>query len=126
MTTIHANNPRDAFSRLEAMILMADVEIPTKVIVSQLAGAIKLVVQVARLQDGSRKIISISEVLGVEHDRVVTQDIFHFERVGVNTEGKVIGRFKFAGNQPKILERLRISGIKLPEGIFEEVLEVNI
>ena len=125
MTTIHANNPRDAFSRLEAMILMADVEIPTKVIVSQLAGAIKLVVQVARLQDGSRKIVSISEVLGVEHDRVVTQDIFIFDRVGVNTEGKVMGSFKFTGVKPKILERLRISGIKLPEGIFDEVLEVN-
>ena len=104
---------------------MADVEIPTKVIVSQLAGAIKLVVQVARLQDGSRKIVSISEVLGVEHDRVVTQDIFHFERIGVNQEGKVMGRFKFAGVKPKIMERLRISGIKLPEGIFDEVLEVN-
>ncbi len=125
MTTIHANNPRDAFSRLEAMILMADVEIPTKVIVSQLAGAIKLVVQVARLQDGSRKIVSISEVLGVEHDRVVTQDIFHFDRVGVNGEGKVMGSFKFTGVKPKILERLRISGIKLPDGVFDEVLEVN-
>ena len=125
MTTIHANNPRDAFSRLEAMILMADVEIPTKVIVSQLAGAIKLVVQVARLQDGSRKIVSISEVLGVEHDRVVTQDIFIFDRIGVNAEGKVMGSFKFTGVKPKILERLRISGIKLPEGVFDEVLEVN-
>ena len=125
MTTIHANNPRDAFSRLEAMILMADVEIPTKVIVSQLAGAIKLVVQVARLQDGSRKIVSISEVLGVEHDRVVTQDIFMFDRIGVNAEGKVMGSFKFTGVKPKILERLRISGIKLPEGVFDEVLEVN-
>ena len=125
MTTIHANNPRDAFSRLEAMILMADVEIPTKVIVSQLAGAIKLVVQVARLQDGSRKIISISEVLGVVHDRVETQDIFTFERIGVNTEGKVMGRFKYTGVTPLILNRLKISGIKLPETVFEEVMEVN-
>ena len=125
MTTIHANNPRDAFSRLEAMILMADVEIPTKVIVSQLAGAIKLVVQVARLQDGSRKIVSISEVLGVEHDRVETQDIFLFERIGMSTDGKVMGRFRASGIQPKILERLRISGIKLPDGVFDEVLEVN-
>ncbi len=125
MTTIHANNPRDAFSRLEAMILMADVEIPTKVIVSQLAGAIKLVVQVARLQDGSRKIISISEVLGVVHDRVETQDIFTFERIGVSTEGKVMGRFKYTGVTPLILNRLKISGIKLPDTVFEEVMEVN-
>ena len=125
MTTIHANNPRDAFSRLEAMILMADVEIPTKVIVSQLAGAIKLVVQVARLQDGSRKIISISEVLGVVHDRVETQDIFTFERIGVNTEGKVMGRFKYTGVTPLILNRLKISGIKLPDTVFEEEMEVN-
>ncbi len=125
MTTIHANNPRDAFSRLEAMILMADVEIPTKVIVSQLAGAIKLVVQVARLQDGSRKITSISEVLGVVHDRVEVQDIFQFERIGVNSEGKVMGRFKYTGVTPLILNRLKISGIKLPDSVFEEVVEVN-
>ncbi len=125
MSTVHANTPRDAFSRLETMVLMADLEIPNRVILQQLASAIKLVVQVARLQDGSRKITSIAEVLGVSQDRVELQEIFTFERLGVNDAGKVYGRFKGTGVQPKILERLRISGITLPQSIFEEVLPVN-
>ncbi|MDX1982299.1 MAG: CpaF family protein [Bryobacteraceae bacterium] len=126
MTTIHANNPRDAFSRLEAMILMADLEIPNRVIVQQLASAIKLVVQVTRLSDGSRRIISISEVTGVEEDRVGTRDVFFFERTGVSDAGKVQGRFKWAGYTPKLMERLKMYGIKLPDGIFDEVVEVNL
>lgn len=126
MTTIHANNPRDAFSRLEAMILMADLEIPNRVIVQQLASAIKLVVQVTRLSDGSRRIISISEVTGVEEDRVGTRDVFFFERTGVSDAGKVQGRFKWAGYTPKVMERLKMYGIKLPEGLFDEVVEVNL
>ena len=94
MSTVHANTPRDAFSRLEAMVLMADLDIPSRVILQQLASAIKLVVQVARLQDGSRKITHVSEVLGVKDDRVEVQDIFLFERTGVSDAGKVQGRFK--------------------------------
>jgi pilus assembly protein CpaF len=125
MTTIHANTPRDAFSRLEAMMLMADLDIPSKVLLQQLASAIKLVVQVSRLSDGSRKILNISEVTGVEHGRVMTQDIFVFERAGVRDDGKVQGRFKWTGVQPKILDRLRIMGIPLPDGVFDEVSEVN-
>jgi pilus assembly protein CpaF len=125
MSTVHANTPRDAFSRLETMVLMADLEIPTRVILQQLASAIKLVVQVARLQDGSRKITSIAEVLGVAHDRVELQEIFTFERLGVNDAGKVYGRFKGTGAAPKILDRLRISGITLPQSVFDEVLPVN-
>ena len=126
MSTIHANNPRDAFSRLEAMILMADLEIPTKVILQQLASAIKMVVQVTRMQDGTRKIIAISEVTGVEHDRVETEDIFKFERTGVTEGGKVQGVFKATGYKPKVIDRLRMSGIKLPDDIFDEVVEVNL
>lgn len=126
MTTIHANSPRDAFSRLEAMMLMADVEIPSKVLLQQLASAVKLVVQVTRLSDGTRKWINISEVLGVEDGRIQTQDIFVFEREGVTDEGKVQGRFKWTGIQPKILDRLRMMGITLPEGIFDEVVPVNL
>jgi pilus assembly protein CpaF len=126
MSTIHANSPRDAFSRLEAMVLMADLEIPSRVILQQLASAIKMVVQVARLQDGSRKITAISEVVGVENDRVETEDIFFFERTGISESGKVQGRFRWAGNSPRVLERLRVSGIRLPEGVFDEVVEVNL
>ena len=126
MSTVHANTPRDAFSRLETMVMMADLEIPTRVILQQLASAIKLVVQVSRLQDGSRKILAISEVLGVKEDKVELQDIFIFDRTGVNDAGKVEGRFRATGVQPKILDRLRVSGIQVPPSIFEEVVNVNI
>ena len=126
MTTIHANTPKDAFSRLEAMILMAELQIPTRVIQQQLASAIKMVVQVTRLQDGSRKIINVSEVVGLEGDHIEVQDVFAFERIGVSEEGKVMGRFRCFNRKPKILERLRINGIKLPDGIFDEVMDVNL
>jgi pilus assembly protein CpaF len=126
MTTVHANNPKDAFARLESMILMADVQIPTRVIQQQLASAIKLVVQVSRLQDGSRKIMHISEVLGVEDDRIQVQDIFIFERMGVTELGKVQGRFQCVCKTPKVLDRLRMYGIELDGGVFDEVLDVNL
>jgi pilus assembly protein CpaF len=125
MTTVHANTPKDAFSRLESMILMADLEIPTRVIVQQLASAVKLVVQVSRLQDGTRKILYISEVLGAEGDHVVVNDIFRFERTGVNEAGKVQGYFHCVDKSPKILERLKIAGIQLDHSVFDERLEVN-
>ena len=126
MSTIHANSPKDAFSRLQAMVLMADLELPTKVVVQQLASAIKMVVQVSRLQDGSRKIISIAEVLGVEDENVKIQEIFTFDRIGVTDAGKVQGRFRGTGNQPKLLERLRIMGIPLDTSIFDETREINL
>jgi len=126
MSTVHANSPRDAFSRLETMVMMADLEIPTRVILQQLASAIKLVVQVSRLQDGTRKILSVSEVLGVRDDKVDLQEIFTFDRVGVTDAGKVQGRFRATGVLPKLLERLRISGVNVPPAIFQEVLPVNL
>src|SRR5580700_1218375 len=104
MSTVHANSPRDAFSRLEAMVLMSDVEIPSKVILQQLASAIKMVVQVSRLQDGSRKIVSIAEVRGVKEDRIDVQDIFLFDRIGLTDAGKVKGRFRSSGETPQILQ----------------------
>jgi pilus assembly protein CpaF len=128
MTTIHANTPRDAFSRLESMILMADLQMPTKVITQQLASAIRIVVQVTRLSDGSRKIVSISEVTGIDEEhRVATQEIFTFERSGVTDAGKVQGRFRATGYRPaKLLERIRVTGIELPADLFDEVVEVNL
>jgi pilus assembly protein CpaF len=126
MSTVHANTPRDAFSRLETMVMMADLEIPSRVILQQLSSAIKIVVQLSRLQDGTRKILSIAEVLGVDNDAVKLQEIFTFERLGVTDAGKVQGRFRSTGAKPQVLERLRISGITLPPGIFDEVLDVNL
>jgi len=126
MSTVHANTPRDAFSRLETMVMMADVEIPSRVILQQLASAIRLVVQVARLQDGSRKMLSVAEVVAAHDDHVELQEIYTFERVGVTDQGKVQGRFRATGIRPRIMERLKVSGITLPDSIFTETMDVNI
>lgn len=126
MSTVHANSPRDAFSRLETMVMMADLEIPTRVILQQLASAIKLVVQVSRLQDGSRKIMSIAEVIGAHDDHVEIQELFVFERTGVTEAGKVQGTFRSTGAKPKVMDRLRVSGIHVPDSVFQETLSVNI
>src|SRR4051812_3708707 len=126
MSTVHANTPRDAFSRLETMVMMADLEIPTRVILQQLTSAIRLVVQVSRLQDGTRRILSISEVLGVREDKAELQEIFTFERIGVTDTGKVQGRFKATGITPRILDRLRVSGVTLRPATFEEIVPVNL
>ena len=105
---------------------MADIEIPARVILQQLASAIKLVVQVSRLQDGTRKILSIAEVVAAHDDQVELQEIFTFERTGVTDQGKVQGRFRSTGVRPKILERLKVSGINLPDSVFTETLAVNL
>jgi pilus assembly protein CpaF len=125
MSTIHANTPRDAFSRLEAMVLMSDIKMPSRVILQQLASAIKMVVQVSRLQDGSRKIVSIAEVRGVQGDRIDVRDVFLFERTGLTSAGKVQGRFRASGEKPEALERMKVHGISVPPSVFEEVVEVN-
>jgi pilus assembly protein CpaF len=126
MTTIHANSPRDAFSRLESMMLMADVEIPSRVLAQQMANAIRLVLQIARLQDGSRRIVTIAEVAGVDQGRVLTQDLCVFERTGITESRKIQGRFKWTGVRPRLLDRFRMMGIQFPEETFNEVLEVNL
>ncbi|MCS7316222.1 MAG: CpaF family protein [Bryobacterales bacterium] len=126
MSTVHANSPRDAFSRLVAMVLMADLEMPSRVIIQQLANAIRIVVQLARLQDGTRKVMSIAEVLGVRDEQIQLQEIFHFERLGVTDSGKIQGRFRATGATPRVLERLKLSGIELPASVFHEELPVNL
>jgi pilus assembly protein CpaF len=125
-STVHANSPRDAFSRLEAMVMMSDVDIPSRVIQQQLASAIKIVVQVTRLQDGSRKVVNISEVEGIVDDRIEVKDIFYFERVGVTESGKVQGRFRGSGEVPKIAERLKSFGVSVAASLFDEVAAVNL
>jgi pilus assembly protein CpaF len=124
-TTIHANTPRDAFSRLEAMVMMSDLNIPSRVILRQLASAIQVVLQVSRLQDGTRKVTNIAVVRGIKDDRIDVEDVFAFERLGVTESGKVQGRFRSPGGAPEMVEKLRVSGIELPPSIFEEVVDVN-
>ena len=125
MTTVHANAPRDAFSRLETMVMMASQHVPDKVIRQQLASAINIVVHCARLSDGTRKVTGIAEVVGVENDMVDMQDIFEFERTGISPRGKVLGRFRASGAKPVCLDRLKSYGIHLSASIFQEQHEVK-
>ncbi|SPF56156.1 Type II secretion system protein E [Candidatus Sulfopaludibacter sp. SbA4] len=125
MTTVHANAPRDAFSRLETMVMMASQHVPDKVIRQQLASAINIVVHCARLSDGTRKVTGIAEVIGVEGDLVEMQDIFEFERSGISARGKVLGEFHATGARPICLDRLKSYGIHLSASIFEEMHEVK-
>src|SRR5499427_1850348 len=125
MTTVHANSQRDAFSRLETMVMMASQHVPDKVIRQQLASAINLVVHCSRLIDGTRKVTGIAEVVGVEHDQVEMQDLFLFERSGVSRRGKVLGRFRGCGVKPACLDRLKSYGIHLSGSIFHEEHEVR-
>ncbi len=108
MTTEHANAPRDAFSRMETMVMMASQHVPDKVIRQQLASAINIVVHCARLSDGTRKVTGIAEVVGMDGDQVVIEDIFQFDRSGVSQRGKVLGWFRASGTRPICPERLKV------------------
>jgi pilus assembly protein CpaF len=125
LTTVHANTPRDALSRIETMIAMGNINLPEKAMRQQIASAIQIVVQQTRLADGSRKVTNISEITGMEGDVITMQDIFLFEKVGVTQDGKVMGRFRATGVRPKCAERLKASGIHLPPDMFEGVTEVR-
>ena len=119
MTTIHANSPRDALSRLETMVAMAGLSLPDKAVRQQLSSAMNVVVQIARLTDGSRKIVNISEITGMEGSIVTMQDLFMFERQGYDANRKVRGQFRATGIRPKFGERLLGHGIELPPDMFE-------
>ena len=120
LTTLHANTPRDALSRLETMVAMASLNLPERAIRQQIASAINVVVQVARLPDGSRKIVSVSEIVGMEGEVVTMQDLFVFEREGLDEDGKVLGHFRPTGIRPRFAETLRVRGIDLPSSMFIE------
>lgn len=120
MTSCHANSPRDAFARLETMVMMAAANIPDKVIRQMLSSAVNIVMHCARLNDGSRKITSIAEVREVEDDQVILDDIFLLERTGVSQRGKIMGRFKATGFKPRCMTRLKAYGIHLSPSIFQE------
>jgi pilus assembly protein CpaF len=125
LTTIHANGPRDALSRLDTMVAMANLNVPERAIRQQIAAAIHVICHVTRLSDGHRRITSILEVTGMEGDVLTTQDIFVFERTGVTADGKVRGRFRATGIRPKCADRLAVSGRILPAQMFEHVQEVH-
>jgi pilus assembly protein CpaF len=124
LTTVHANSPRDAMARVENMVSMANLNIPERAVRHQIASAVHAVVQVARLSDGTRKIITISEILGMDDQSIAMQDIFSFDRTGIDEGGKVRGMFRATGVRPQFAERLATSGARLRPALFETKAEV--
>src|SRR5713101_2730523 len=124
LTTVHANSVRDALARVENMVSMANLNIPERAVRHQIASAVHAVVQIARMADGSRKVITISEITGMEGDVVSMQDIFVFERQGIDESGKVRGMFRATGIRPKFADRLAVAGCRLRPALFESTMEV--
>ena len=125
MTTVHANSPGDAFSRLETMVMMAKLDLPSRFIRQQMASVIHMVVQTARLSDGTRKVTHIAEVLGLSDLDILVQDIFVFDRAGLSEDGRVRGKFRATGVMPRCLERLRLAGVTVSPEIFEQEMVIQ-
>jgi pilus assembly protein CpaF len=121
LTTVHANTPRDAMARLETMIQMTGMRLSDRAMRQQIASALNMVVQVARMSDGSRRVTSISEVTGMEGETITMQEIFQYERTGIDKDGTVLGRFRPTGIRPRFAERLKACGLQLPRVFFEEM-----
>ncbi|MEJ2697825.1 MAG: CpaF family protein [Candidatus Sulfobium sp.] len=119
LSTVHANSSRDALSRLETMVLMAGVDLPERAIREQVASAINVVIHLARLSDGSRKVLSLSEITGLESGTIVMQDIFVFKKKGIGPDGTVLGEFMPTGVRPWFMDKLKVTGFEVPEHIFE-------
>jgi pilus assembly protein CpaF len=124
LTTVHANSPRDALARVENMVSMANLNIPERAVRHQIASAIHAIVQIARLSDGTRKVIAISEVTGMENEIITMQDIFVFERRAIDETGKVRGTFHATGIRPQFAERLATYGARLRSALFESKTEI--
>jgi pilus assembly protein CpaF len=118
LTTVHANSPRDALARIENMILMAGLDLPQRAIREQMTSAIHMVIQIARLPDGTRKVTVVSEITGMEGETVTMQELFRFEHKGLDSEGHVVGEFHFTGIYPQFAEKFKLAGVELPQGIF--------
>ncbi|MBP5321972.1 MAG: CpaF family protein, partial [Kiritimatiellae bacterium] len=125
LTTVHANSPRDVISRLETMVLMSGIELPSRAIREQIASAIDIIVHESRLSDGSRKVVCISEVVGLEGQQIVMQDLFEFRQSGIDEHGKVIGRFMPTGAMPTFFEHLKSRGLDLDPAIFDPAKQEN-
>jgi pilus assembly protein CpaF len=118
MTTIHSNSPRDTLRRIETMVLMAGMELPLKAIREQVASAIDLIVHLERLRDGTRRVVKVTEVQGMEGDTITLQDLFEFDQTGV-INGRVVGMLKSTGLRPKFAEKFSVNNIHLPIEVFE-------
>jgi pilus assembly protein CpaF len=126
LATLHANSPRDALMRLETLVAMSGFNFPSGSIRKYISSALNVIIQVARLVDGSRKITSFQEITGMEGDIITMQEIFSFEQTGVESKGSVRGRFRASGIRPKFVERFKVAGIRVPYDLFdsEKVYEI--
>ncbi|HQX51805.1 MAG TPA: CpaF family protein [Planctomycetaceae bacterium] len=120
MTTVHANNPRDAISRIETLVNMSGCDLPLSAVRKQIASAVHLIIQASRLQGGPRKVTYITEIVGMEGDTIVMQDIFKFQQQGIGENGKAFGHFESTGVRPKCIEHLESGGVRLPNGLFAQ------
>src|SRR6266852_3878421 len=125
MTTIHANTPRDALSRLESMVAMSNLSLPDKAVRQQIAAAIGIVVQISRMSDGTRRVVNVAEITGMDQEVISMQEIFTFARKGIGPSGRVVGAFQPSRIRPKFAERIRVSGVTLPQVLFERITEVD-
>jgi pilus assembly protein CpaF len=124
LTTVHANSPRDAMARIENMVSMANLNIPERAVRSQISSAVHAVVQIARLSDGTRKVLTVSEIAGMDNESIVMHDIFVFDRSGIDENGKVRGTFRPTGVRPVFTDRLATAGARLRSSLFESKVEV--
>jgi pilus assembly protein CpaF len=122
LSTVHANSTRDALSRVETMVLMAGVSLPMRALRDYISSALDVVVHVARLSDGSRRLMKVTEVVGMEEDVVTTQDIFVFEQQGIDSTGRVIGVHRATGTRPKFADRLARAGVTVDSAIFDPTI----
>jgi pilus assembly protein CpaF len=122
MTTIHANSPRDALGRIENMIGMSGIELPLKAVRANVAAAVDLIVQVSRMSDGKRRMLSVSEIVGMEGDVITMQEVFKFNRQGTDKDGRIIGRYQATGIRSKFADRFRQWGYELPASLFKPEL----
>jgi pilus assembly protein CpaF len=120
LTTVHANSSRDALHRLETLMLLTGVNLPSQAMREQISSALDVIVHVARMSDGTRRVVSVSEIVGMERDVVAMQEIFTFKKTGINEEGKVIGQYEATGIRPKFADRLRVSGVEIASQLFRE------
>jgi pilus assembly protein CpaF len=125
LTTIHANSPRDAAGRLEVMVGMASANMGARSIRQQITSAVDMIVQIARFSDGTRRVSAVTEVVGMEGELMTMQDVFVFEKTGVNEKGRVLGRFRATGIRPKFYDRLRSAGIQIPASVFQTIVEIG-
>jgi septum site-determining protein MinD len=118
MTTVHANTPREAISRLETLCLMAGMDLPSKAIREQIAGAVDLIVQISRMSDGSRKVLSVTEVVGMQGETVTLQEVFRFKEEGFDKNRKIVGQFQAMGLIPTFIETFEQRGVSIPRNLF--------